>query len=376
MIPILKIAPRLRKDKYNNCSFMLSYRYANNRNFIMLGFSVSIKEWNFEKNSPKKSTPEDVIFKFNFYEQKAKSIINTIAFDDNNFNFSNFKEKFLNTKQNHSFINFVEEKLNNIHGLAPLTLKSYQSHLKKIKEYNSDFQFSSINKQFIEDYRAFLIKRGNNANSTNKSLSVFRTFVRWAIPDYIKTNPFHGVEIKKITGNREFLELQELKKFEELYNEKSLRSELQNTLRVFLFCCYTGLRYSDVSKLRFSNIEGEKIKFKQQKTGEFNCVYLTKKSASLLADQPGGINTKIFKVYTNQVLNRNLKEICNILDFPKKLTCHSARHTFATISLNDCKIDLDKVSAALGHTNIATTRIYAHLLEKTKIDAFHAWDEL
>lgn len=376
MIPIIKIYPRKRINKNNNYPFILSYRYKNQRNYITLGFSVPFHEWNFEKNCCKKSTPEEVKFKINFYEQKARSIINDIAFFDNNFSFTNFQQKFMNSKQNLSFIDFVDEKLKNLPGLAPLTLKSYKSHFQKIKEYKPDFQFTSINKQFIENYRAFLIKRGNNANSANKSLSVFRTFVRWAIPDYIKTNPFQEVEIKKLKGNREFLELQELKLFEDLFKKGSLRSELQNTLRVFLFCCYTGLRYSDISKLRFSNIDGEKIKFDQQKTGEFNCVYLTRNAAALLSDQPEGINTKVFKVYTNQVLNRNLKEICEALNFHKKLTCHSARHTFATISLNDCKIDLDKVSAALGHTNIATTRIYAHLLEKTKLDAFHAWDDL
>ncbi len=342
----------------------------------MLGFSVSANEWNFEKNIPKKSTPEEVKFKFNFYEQKAKALINTIAFTDNNFSFSNFQQKFMNTKQNLSFVDFVDDKLKNCPELAPLTLKSYKSHFEKIKDFAPSIQFTSINKQFIEDYRAFLLKRGNNANSSNKSLSVLRTFVKWATPDYINNNPFQNVKIKKIIGNREFLELQELKRFEDLFYKGSLRSELQNTLRVFLFCCYTGLRYSDISKLRFSNINGNKISFVQQKTTENNCVYLTKKAAALLDDHTPGIDTKVFKVYTNQVLNRNIKEICKEIEFNKNLTCHSARHTFATISLNDAKIELEKISAALGHTDIKTTRIYAHLLEKTKLEAFHVWDDL
>lgn len=66
----------------------------------------------------------------------------------------------MNTKQNLSFVDFVDDKLKNCPELAPLTLKSYKSHFEKIKYFAPAIQFTSINKQFIEDYRAFLLKRG------------------------------------------------------------------------------------------------------------------------------------------------------------------------------------------------------------------------
>jgi site-specific recombinase XerD len=76
----------------------------------------------------------------------------------------------------------------------------------------------------------------------------------------------------------------------------------------------------------------------------------------------------LFPIISNQKVNSYLKEIADLCGIKKNLTFHIARHTFATTITLSNGVPIETVSKMLGHTKIATTQIYARVLEKKVSD--------
>ena len=154
----------------------------------------------------------------------------------------------------------------------------------------------------------------------------------------------------------------------------------------FVFCCYTGLRYSDLSDLHAGNVQdwqGSKVlRLTQTKTKTGVSIYLTSPALALLAKYEG-TRVRLLPVMANQVMNRALKRIARLAGItsavevvetlggrvlkksvPKweLVTMHTARHTFATQSLMR-GMPVEVLQKVLGHANIKTTLIYAKIVE-------------
>lgn len=162
---------------------------------------------------------------------------------------------------------------------------------------------------------------------------------------------------------------------------------------VFLFCCYTGLRYSDVLQLHGGNVEalpdgsGRVLRLTQTKTRTKVSVYLTTAAWAVLEKyacaERSGVGARLLPVYQNQVMNRYLKRITRLAGVlsgvevvevragqvlktmrPKHelVTMHTARHTFATQSLLR-GMPVEVLQKILGHASIKTTLVYAKIVE-------------
>ena len=141
----------------------------------------------------------------------------------------------------------------------------------------------------------------------------------------------------------------------------------------FLFCCFSGLRYSDVQKLTWGEItvspEGyAQIETNMQKTGKDITIPLSDNALKWLperSDQPSA--SRIFYKLPYQVTNADvrLRTIIKKAGITKHVTFHVARHTFATLTLT-YGADLYTVSKLLGHSNIRTTQIYAKIVDESK----------
>ena len=154
----------------------------------------------------------------------------------------------------------------------------------------------------------------------------------------------------------------------------------------FVFCCYTGLRYSDLHDLHAGNVQewdgGKVLRLTQTKTRTGVSVYLTPPALALLAKYDG-TRVRLLPVMANQVMNRALKRIARLAGVtsavevvekaagqvlkrpvPKweLVTMHTARHTFATQSLMR-GMPVEVLQKVLGHANIKTTLIYAKVVE-------------
>ncbi|SHL75250.1 site-specific integrase [Hymenobacter psychrotolerans] len=162
---------------------------------------------------------------------------------------------------------------------------------------------------------------------------------------------------------------------------------------VFLFCCYTGLRYSDVLQLHGGNVEtladgsGRVLRLTQTKTRTKVSVYLTAAASAVLekytCPERTGPGARLLPVYQNQVMNRYLKRITRLAGVSsgvevvevragqvlktmrekhELVTMHTARHTFATQSLLR-GMPVEVLQKILGHASIKTTLVYAKIVE-------------
>ena len=155
--------------------------------------------------------------------------------------------------------------------LAPLTVRTYYWNLKKIERYEPELDCEGITADTVRNFKHHLELLHNKEATVVKALSVFRVFCNKMMADgIIKSDPFENVKIGRAYSRRGFLTLQELKR---LYlNFWDLRMTLtraeEDVMRVFLFSCFTGLRYSDLRTLDSSEIFDWKIRKQMHKTGE------------------------------------------------------------------------------------------------------------
>ena len=202
-----------------------------------------------------------------------------------------------------------------------------------------------------------------------KHLRQLRTLINEAISDgYIPADayPFRKFKIKQEKGRHEFLTPDELRKLENLeVNDKKLR----HVLDAFLFCCYTGLRFSDFCQLNYSNfakINGKKwLHFKSIKTGiELRLPLHLLFEGKALAILDRYEITKFSCLGSNAETNKALAQITGMARIKKHVTYHTARHTCATLLIHQ-GVPITTVQKLLGHTSVKTTEIYSEILSNT-----------
>jgi integrase len=266
------------------------------------------------------------------------------------------------------------------------THERYQTCLKHIRDFvkskynRTDFALHEVDYEFITelDYY-FRVTRKCNNNTTVKYIKNFGKIIRIALAHgWIKSNPFLNYKVKLSKVDRGYLTMVEL---EVLANKVFGIPRIQHVCDIFLFQCYTGLAYIDTKRLTKQNLFLDAsdtfwIKTSRVKTGTETNVPLLPNAVRLLekykthSDQnPDGY---ILPVLSNQKMNAYLKEISALCGIDKRFSCHLARHTFATtITLNN-GVSMEAVSKMLGHTNLATTKIYARMLDSRVHDEMQA----
>lgn len=233
----------------------------------------------------------------------------------------------------------------------------------------NDVAFSRINKNFIEEFEHFLRNECNNAhNSSMKLLQIFKKVYRIAIDNrWTSSNAFAGKRLSYKDSNIEVLTKDEMKQLVEFLPKKQY---LVKTRQLFLFCYYTGLSYVDMQKLQrehieFNPVSGQfMIRKRREKTGVEFMIPLFKPANDILESwienwQEVGKETYLCPRLSNQKYNIHLKELFAFLSIQKKITSHTARHTFATTLALENGVPIESVSKMLGHSKLSQTQKYA-----------------
>ena len=218
----------------------------------------------------------------------------------------------------------------------------------------------------FEFYLKKSLKIGHN--TAVKYIRNLRTVINYAIEiEKLDKDPFIKYKSKVKEVNRGYLNQQEL----ELIQSRTFDIErLQIVKDTFVFCCYTGLAYIDIYKLKIDQIsmgiDGEMwIETKRQKTTNPVRVMLLPPALEIIKRYAGHqsriTQKRVLPVFSNQKMNAYLKEIGDICGIPKRLSTHLARHTFATTVTLERGASIESVSKMLGHSNIRTTQIYAKI---------------
>lgn len=236
--------------------------------------------------------------------------------------------------------------------------------------------FGDINKRWIEGFVTYLSATDNrSATNSQRGLksgtqylyyAILRACLRQAIKDgIIVNNPLVGiVPPRPGDSSRQFLTMEELKK---LAGTPCAHKPLKDA---FLFSCLTGLRYSDIKKLTWGEVQKmdgyTRLVFKQKKTGGLEYLDIAPQAESLMGRR-GNPADRVFADFALSATSvcYTISQWVSRAGIVKHITFHSARHTFAVMML-DLDVDIYTVSKLLGHRELSTTQIYAKVLDKNK----------
>ena len=366
--------------------------YLNNERLSLgsTGISVKSSQWDKEKERIKGRTTEalNTNLQLDNIASGLQSIFRRIEMSDV-VSLERIKSEFLGKKEEIDTLMQLFEKHNGDVAkqvgvsVGKATLQKYnvcKRHFSEFleKQYKRiDLKLTELTYVVIREFDLYLrTEVGQNANTATKTMKTFKTITLLGQKmGVLLHDPFmnHRFHIEPV--NRGFLTDEEIL----CIAHKQINIPRLELIRdIFIFSCFTGLAYIDVSNLTPDHIVtlGDKqwIMTQRQKTSVETNVLLLDIPKAIIAKYGGKTyrNGKLFPMLTNQKTNSYLKEIADICGIKKNLTFHLARHTFATMSLSK-GVPMESVSKMLGHTNIRTTQIYARITNK-KIE--HDMEEL
>lgn len=257
------------------------------------------------------------------------------------------------------------------------TIHNLIIHLSK---FAPNTQLRGVKPAFLRKFLDYLESDGANkygGKLSNETVytyfTVFSILMNKAVRlDMIPSNPFHKLsqaeKPQRRTKKKEYLTLAEVKKLADTPCDD------WRVKHAFLFCCFTGLRYIDVSRLKWKHIvklsENEyQIEVVQQKTKEPVYVPLSENARKWLPEQ--GVNGRenyVFQFRDRSIIYDYLDKWAKAAGIEKHVTFHMSRHTCATLLLY-YGADLYTVSKILGHTSIKSTQIYAKVADEMKRNA-------
>ncbi len=289
------------------------------------------------------------------------------------------------TKADNTLLSLIDYHNTNMEKILSWgTLKNYHTTKKYVKMFlaknykNADIFLSSLNYQFITEFEFYLrtckpLDESNplTNNGIMKHMERLRKMVTLAYKmEWVAKDPFVQYKLKFKRKEMSFLTAEELYKLEHIELSKKIVSTARD---LFIFCCYTGLSYVDLTNLRSNNlcigIDGEHwIKTNRQKTDTPVNIPLLPKAYAIIErykNEPRVCyRQRLLPYASNQRLNKYLKEIAQRCGINKELSFHSARHTFATTITLTNGVPVETVSKMLGHTKLSTTQIYVHVVKQ------------
>ena len=249
--------------------------------------------------------------------------------------------------------------------------KRFAQEFIRWKYHVDDIHIRQLNFDFVNQYELWLKTIRKCCHNTSlKYISILKMIIFYCKDNqWLDHDPFARFEMKKEDVEPTFLTKEEI----QLIAEKEISNERVSRVRdVYIFCCFTGLAYSDVEKLKRTEISvgvddqlwifTDRLKTKVK--SRIPLLPVTLKIIKRYADDPACINAnKVLPVLSNQKYNAYLKEIADICSISKKLTTHTARHTFGTTVTLGNGVPIESVSKMLGHKKISTTQHYARVLD-------------
>lgn len=356
---------KVKKD--GTCTLEAVVSVKGQRQTIFLERSVHSKQWNQKKQRSKQQEINDYLDSVTtrFYN------IETTLIRDNNLSLYTLIDMYRNGDRRNAtlwdicnlFLGEYEKKVK-VGEIVKPTLIKYQTILGYVARYlksinRSDILITDVNQSFCEGLKVYMLGHLTN-NTTFKYIKMFKKVLNFAVDSgYLIRNPcmikmkrekleYHPLTIEQINAIR----------------SKAIQNDRLSKVRdLFVFQCYTGMAYIDMATLSRNDIKDDKIIKYRQKTNVKSIIPLFDVTKEILQRYDYTL-----PVLSNQKYNSYLKELGDVCDIPQSLHSHLARHTMATIMLNN-GISLPSIAKTLGHSNTRITEdIYAEMLDKTVVE--------
>jgi len=273
------------------------------------------------------------------------------------------------------FAEQVEKKIS-----SKNTEGNWKSALKHLRlfvqaDYHEGITFRAVDRDFCEKFKAFLSERARttagerlSSASQNSYFAKFKACLRQAVKDrVIQNNPSEGVVLPRVVSHkREYLTHEELLRL--------VKAECRYDVlkRAFLFSCLTGLRWSDIHKMTWKEVQqtdiGWRVTFHHQKTKNLQYLDISGQARELLGKKAGMDDRVFIGLKYSSYMNVALMQWMLKADITKDITFHCGRHTFAVLQL-EYGTDIVTLKELMGHNELKTTMIYTQIMDKRKLDA-------
>lgn len=238
-----------------------------------------------------------------------------------------------------------------------------RKEIKRIVTFNSgDPAIADIDTNFLRRFEKSERARGMSPNTINTTFKWLRRIINQGISENkIKVNPFNGYIFPKyVQTDRVYLTIKEVDKIEDLI-KKDIPKNIYNTAVYYLFGCYTGLRFSDW--LRFDlekHVVNDRVILRAKKNHNLVSIKIFTRLQAVLTLMKG-----MEKPHSLEKTNFYLKDMAAQAKINKNITCHTSRHTNATL-LATMGVSSDTASELLG-VDRRTIQIY-YKITGAKVD--------
>ncbi len=400
MAIIAKIILDQRRSKRNETyPLYLRIWFKRSNISIPLGYNIKEEDWDeIHEEVKKSSTVVNNLTRLNNYLAKQKTnaydVITQLqdSGDIDGLSISELKERIINKNKSISFYAYTEGIIHDLKKAGKIgNALAYQSCLNAIKKFQNevDLDFNQINYKFLKRYETYFLAKGNSLNGLSFVLRTLRAIYNRAIKEgYANrdTYPFKHYKIKKESTRKRAIRIEDI----HAVRDKSITkgSDLWHARNFYLASFYLmGISFFDLAKLKITNIVGDRIEFRRQKTGKLHSIKISPRLQEILdhylkdKDESDYIFPIIqrtedaeleYKDIRNQtkLYNKNLKDIANLCDLEINLTGYTSRHSWATIAKRK-GVPTAIISEGLGHTSEQTTQIYLDSFDKEVMDEYN-----
>ncbi|MDE6711848.1 MAG: site-specific integrase [Alistipes sp.] len=255
------------------------------------------------------------------------------------------------------------------------TYNKYRCVCRHVERYigtayrRADLAFDELDKKFLTGFHAYIVQQcGHKKNTAWVYMIALKHILMLArSKGYLKYDLFAGYKLHSEFVNRSYLTLSEINK---LIRLELPAGTLQLVRDAFLFSCFTGLSYVDLCGLTRHHLQQSRdrawIDLTRRKTGTEVSVRLFALPLAILRRYLSAASgDRIFGLPANGWCNKRLEQIAAAAGISKRMTFHTARHTFATTITLSQGMAIETISKLLGHKNIRTTQIYAVITHST-----------
>lgn len=357
----------------------------NNQRFeLSASIFICPESWNDERQQVVGRSEEAKILndRLNKIYNRVQEVYSQLESKGKPFSVLDMKSKLLGVSDEKGVLEILDGIVNGIEArvgndYSEGTLKHYKTTRERLSDFfktkfgRNDLVLSMVDYSLLSSFdlylKAELMLKPNTALTYHKHLKkVLNTAIAMNL---LSVNPYSSFKVTRNETHRDYLTVLELNQI----RSKDIRTSRMELVRdVFVFACYTGLGYAELSKLsnthvQYGNDNGEWIVIDRNKTNIRCRIPLLPQAKAILQKYenfPVNRNReKLLPVNSNQKMNEYLKELAGICGINKNLSMHVARHTFATSVTLSNGVPIETVSKMLGHNSLKTTQIYARIVD-------------
>ncbi|WP_280747885.1 site-specific integrase [Parabacteroides sp. PF5-9] len=393
--------------------------YCGNRVDFSTGYRIDVSKWELDKQRVKKGCTNKLKQSASEINSNLSSLYSKIEVIFKEFEVQDMiptpdqlKEAFgsksnnvdTKTKEIHFFRAFDEftKECGIKNNWTESTYRKFGVVRNHLQRYNNDITFDYFDEKGLSEYIVYLRDVLDMRNSTiKKQISCFlKWFLRWAHKKgYHNNTAYEDYKPNLRTTQQKiiFLTWKELALLRECKIPES-KQYLERVRDVFLFQCFTGLRYSDVYNLKRSDIKDNHIEITTVKTADSLIIELNSHSRAILDKYKDVhlLNSKVLPVISNQKMNEFLKELCELAEINEPIRetyykgneridevtpkyaligTHCGRRTFICNALS-LGIPAQVVMKWTGHSDYKAMKPYIDIADEIKASAMSKFDKI